>query len=403
MQSNSKKILLGITGGIAAYKAAELVRRLKERGYSVRVVMTAGAKAFITPLTLQALSGLPVHEDLLDTHAEAAMGHIELAKWADFIVVAPASANFIARLAHGFADDLLTTLCLASAAPIAIAPAMNQQMWQAAATQDNIALLKHRKVAIWGPAAGEQACGDVGPGRMLEPMALVEHIMQCLHLTHALTGKRLVITAGPTQEAIDPVRYLTNHSSGKMGYALAQAAQQYGAEVILISGPVALTAPAGVKRIDVTTAQQMQTAVMQAISHCDIFIATAAVADYRCEKPANQKLKKTADTLTVELVKNPDILTAVASLPQRPFCIGFAAETENLLQHANEKLQHKQLDMIAANLVGVADQGFAADQNALTVLWPGGHSKIALAEKYIVAKQLLDIIATRYNVTPSLN
>jgi len=339
-----KKILLGISGGIAAYKSADLVRRLKDRGADVRVILTPAAAEFITPLTLQALSGHPVGQSLLDPAAEAAMGHIELAKWADLILVAPASADVIARISHGLANDLLTSCILASAAPLAVAPAMNQQMYQNIATQQNLATLKSRNIHIYGPAAGSQACGDVGFGRMLEPLQLVDAVIATLNPVQDLVGVRLAITAGPTREAIDPVRYISNHSSGKMGFALAQEAAARGATVTLISGPVQLPTPVGVTRLDVVSAEQMyQAALGVAVTH-DIFIGCAAVADFRMADLTTQKLKKQADvdTLTLQLVKNPDIIAAVAALPaQRPFTVGFAAETDNVAAYAKSKLARK--------------------------------------------------------------
>ena len=360
-----KRVLIGITGGIAAYKSAELVRRLREHGADVRVVMTQSACEFITPLTMQALSGKPVHTQLLDHNAEAGMGHIELARWSDVVLVAPGSANFIAKLAHGVADDLLSTLCLASEAPMLVAPAMNQQMWKNRATQDNIALLQQRDVTIVGPAAGEQACGEVGPGRMLEPAELVDIVVKQFS-TNILSGTNVLITAGPTREAIDPVRYITNRSSGKMGYAVAQAAQEAGAEVTLVSGPVALDIPDRIHHIRVDTAEQMLTMVMDGTAETDIFIAAAAVADYRCKQIAEQKIKKDETVMSLKLEKNPDILAQVSSLPAPPFTVGFAAETEKLEQHAREKLQRKRLDMIAANQVGNG-KGFESDENALEI------------------------------------
>jgi phosphopantothenoylcysteine decarboxylase/phosphopantothenate--cysteine ligase len=396
MNLTQKHILLGISGGIAAYKACELTRRLRDAGANVRVVMSENATRFVAPLTLQALSGNPVRVSLWDEAHEAAMGHIELARWADAILIAPASADLMARLACGMADDLLTTLCLASQAPLLLAPAMNQVMWAHPATQANAQTLKARGVQFLGPASGSQACGDVGEGRMLEPMTLVEQ----LHAVFApqmrqLEGKRVVITAGATREAIDPVRFISNRSSGRMGYAVAEAARDAGAEVILISGVTNLPTPQDITRIDVETALQMRAAVHKAMP-CDIFIATAAVADYRPAEPASQKIKKNTDTLTLELVKNPDILSEVAALTQRPFTVGFAAETEHLIEHARAKLQRKKLDMIAANHVG---DGLAFDQadNALTVLWEGGQVELAQTDKRELARQLIQIITTRMN------
>jgi phosphopantothenoylcysteine decarboxylase/phosphopantothenate--cysteine ligase len=392
-----KKILLGISGGIAAYKCAELTRRLIERGAEVQVVMTKAAKEFITPLTMQAVSGRPVSDSLLDPAAEASMGHIELAKWADLVLLAPATADLIGRMAAGMGNDLLTTLVLATDAPIAVSPAMNQQMYRNVATQENIATLSRRGMMIWGPAAGEQACGDVGPGRMLEPMQLVERCEQFFG-PKPLVGKSVVITAGPTREAIDPVRYISNHSSGKMGFALAEAARQMGADVTLIAGPVALPTPAGVKRIDVTNAQQMhQSALDAAVSH-DIFIGCAAVADYRPVDVATQKIKKTADNddMQIAMVKNPDIIADVASLStSRPFTVGFAAETQDVETYALDKLSRKNLDMICANDVSVAGQGFNSDSNAITVYWQGGQQALGSAKKIELGRAILECISAK--------
>ena len=398
----AKRILLGVSGGIAAYKSADLVRRLKERGAQVRVILTDAAQQFITPLTLQAVSGNPVSTSMLDPAAEAAMGHIELAKWADLIVIAPASADVIARLAHGMANDLLTTCVLASAAPVAVAPAMNQQMYNNIATQQNLATLKKHKFHIYGPGAGEQACGDVGYGRMLEPLELVtlieQTIAQCA-LPKVLAGLRVTITAGPTREALDPVRYLSNHSSGKMGFALAAAAEAMGADVTLISGPVQLATPAKVKRIDVISAGQMHEAALKAAVQSDIFIGCAAVADYRAADVATNKLKKgTGDELQLTLIKNPDIIASVASLSQqRPFTVGFAAETQDVLSYARKKLTSKNLDMICANDVSEASAGFNSDDNAVTVLWQGGEKTLALQSKAALAESLITIIAKQFS------
>jgi phosphopantothenoylcysteine decarboxylase/phosphopantothenate--cysteine ligase len=396
-----KKILLGISGGIAAYKSADLVRRLKERGAEVRVILTPAAAEFITPLTLQALSGHPVGQSLLDPAAEAAMGHIELAKWADFILVAPASADVIARITHGLANDLLTTCILASSAPLAIAPAMNQQMYKNIATQANLSTLISRNIHMFGPNAGEQACGDVGPGRMLEPLQLVDAVIGVL-ITPAqqrLQGVRITITAGPTREAIDPVRYISNHSSGKMGYALAAAAAALGAEVTLISGPVQLATPAGVKRIDVTTAEQMYVSSLQQAQQCDIFIGCAAVADFRVAELASQKIKKTADHdgLTLQLVKNPDIIASVAALTsQRPFTVGFAAETEKVADYARQKLQKKNLDLICANDVSDPSLGFNSEQNAITVYSKTAEFPLGQRSKTELAQALISLIYEQY-------
>lgn len=394
----NKRILLGISGGIAAYKSAELVRRLKDQGADVRVVMTRSAKEFITPLTLQAVSGHPVADSLLDPAAEAGMGHIELAKWADLVLIAPASANLMARMAAGMGDELLTTLCLATPAPVALAPAMNQQMYRNPATQANLATLASRGILLWGPDSGSQACGDVGPGRMLDPLELVQRCALQLQGPQPLAGLHLLLTAGPTREALDPVRFISNHSSGKMGFALARAAAEMGARVTLVSGPVNLPTPAGVTRIDVESAQQMHDAVHAAVADSQIFIGCAAVADYRAAAISPQKIKKTADNeeLVLTLVKNPDIIASVGALPNKPFTVGFAAETVDVEQYALGKLQRKRLDMIAANDVSRAGQGFNSDDNALTVFWPGGSQELPLADKLSIARHLLTLVAEHY-------
>jgi phosphopantothenoylcysteine decarboxylase/phosphopantothenate--cysteine ligase len=389
-----RRILLGVTGGIAAYKSAELVRRLRERGAEVQVVMTAAATAFITPLTLQALSGRPVRTGLMDPQAEAAMSHIELARWADCILIAPASADFIARLAHGLADDLLSTVCLASEAPLVVAPAMNRVMWQHPATQANCAVLAARGVRLLGPAAGEQACGEVGAGRMLEPMALVE-ALKVTPPAVDLRGLTVLVTAGPTREPLDPVRFLTNRSSGKMGYAVAEAARDAGAEVLLVSGPVHLPAPAGVICMRVETAEAMRAAVLQHIAAADLFIATAAVADYRPAMRAADKIKKNGEPLTLTLEPTPDILAEVAGQPERPFTVGFAAETERLAEYAEAKRRRKNIDMIAANQVDDRGLGFDSDDNALTVFWEGGSLALTRQPKRALASALLALIAER--------
>jgi phosphopantothenoylcysteine decarboxylase/phosphopantothenate--cysteine ligase len=392
---SGKHILLGVTGGIAAYKSAELVRRLREQGALVRVAMTAAATRFITPLTLQALSGHAVHTDLLDPGTEAAMGHIELARWADALLVAPASADFIARLAQGRANDLLAAVCLACDAPRVVAPAMNRAMWENAATRDNIALLQRRGICVFGPAHGSQACGETGPGRLLEPGELAERLAG-LFRTGSLAGVRVMVTAGPTREAIDPVRYISNRSSGKMGYAVATAAVEAGATVTLVSGPVALPCPARVERVDVETADEMQRAVMEHIAGIDIFIAAAAVADYRPRETATGKIKKTSPDMTLLLERNPDILAAVAAIPGGPFTVGFAAETGDVEARAAEKLRSKGLDMIAANEVG-AGMGFETEDNALHVLWNGGSARLERTLKERLARRLLAVVATRYH------
>jgi len=397
----NRRIVLGVTGGIAAYKSAELIRRLKDLGAEVRVVMTAAAQEFITPLTLQALSGNPVHTTLLDTEAEAAMGHIELARWGDLILVAPASADFLARMAHGHGNDLLTTLCLAARCPLAVAPAMNQAMWAAQSNQANVALLQQRDVQVFGPAAGEQACGDVGPGRMLEPTELAQ-LTATLFPSQLLTGTRVTITAGPTREAIDPVRYISNHSSGKMGFALAEAARDAGAQVTLISGPVNLTTPDRVKRIDVISAQDMYEASLAAVPTTDIFIATAAVADFRVAQPDQNKIKKqdNSGTMTLTLVENPDIVASVARHEQRPFTVGFAAETRDVENYARQKIARKGLDLIVANDVSRGDIGFNSDQNAVTVIWAEGQQALELASKGQIARSLVNLISEHYKSRP---
>ena len=394
-QLSNRHILLGISGGIAAYKSAELVRRLKDHGADVRVVMTAAAMEFITPLTLQALSGNPVHTTLLDPEAEAGMGHIELARWADLILVAPASADLMARLASGRGDDLLTTLCLATPAPVALAPAMNQGMWRDPATQANVEILRERGIALFGPAADEQACGDVGPGRMLEAEQLAE-LAAGLFQSRALDGVKLCITAGPTREAIDPVRYISNHSSGKMGYALAEAAADAGAQVTLISGPTQLPCPERVTRIDVISAQQMYDASLEKMGNCDIFIACAAVADYRPANVEEQKIKKHNDAMRIELVRNPDIVSAVASHPKRPFTVGFAAETQDVVSYARDKLQRKKLDLIVANDVSDSRIGFNTDDNRVTVIGADTEQHIEQMSKRQLARQLIALIAQQH-------
>ena len=390
-----KKIVLGITGGIAAYKIPELVRRLKDQGADVRVVMTESAKAFITPLTLQAVSGNGVADSLLDTQAELAMGHIELAKWADLIIIAPATADIIARITAGIANDLLTTLCLATDAPIALAPAMNQQMWHALATQANVATLNERGYHLWGPGSGEQACGDMGLGRMLEVSELV-NLSSDFFADKFLQDQHWVITAGPTREAIDPVRYISNHSSGKMGYAIAQAALRAGAKVTLISGPVAISPPIGCQLISVVSAEEMHEKALNYAKKCTTFIACAAVADYRVANIAEQKIKKTNDAMQLELVKNKDIVADVASLTDKPFIIGFAAETQNVEQYARGKLMRKNLDLIAANDVEKSGQGFNSDNNALTLFSAIDKTEIPLANKQIIAKKLVSLINQHY-------
>jgi phosphopantothenoylcysteine decarboxylase/phosphopantothenate--cysteine ligase len=394
----STKVLLGVSGGIAAYKAAELVRRLRDQGAEVRIVMTAAAQSFITPLTLQALSGNEVRTDLLDPGAEAGMGHIELARWADLVLVAPATADLMARLAAGLADDLLTTLVLATTAPVTLAPAMNHRMWLHPATQENLARLRGRGVRILGPAEGDQACGERGPGRMLEPYEILDAVL--LRTGSQLEGRRVIVTAGPTREALDPVRYIGNRSSGRMGYALARSLAARGADLALVSGPSALTPPNGVDLVRVESASEMESAVMERIAGCDIFVAAAAVADYRPQDPAQQKIKKDQAELSLRLVKNPDILARVASLTQRPFTVGFAAETQDLEEQALKKLETKGLDMIAANLVGGETGGFERTENALLILWPGGRGSLPLGPKSRLADDLADLIVERYLAHP---
>lgn len=393
-----KRILLGVTGGIAAYKSADLVRRLQDRGATVRVVMTAGAREFVKPLTFQALSGNPVHTDLLDPAAEAAMGHIELAKWADVILIAPASASAMARLAAGMADDLLSTLCLASEAPLVLAPAMNQAMWRHPATEANAQTLQSRGAILLGPDAGSQACGDVGPGRMLEPLEIVEGLINTIAPQQVLKGKKVAITAGPTREALDPVRYLSNHSSGKMGFAIAAAAARAGAEVTLIAGPVRLDTPAGVKRVDVVSTEDMHKAAEHAADDSDLFIAAAAVVDFRPAVVANQKIKKEDgnDSDVLQLVKNPDIVAAIAGrTSKRPFVVGFAAETEKVAEHAKGKLARKNLDMIIANDVSDPKGGFNSDRNQVILIDGDGEQLLPAALKTELAAQLIALIAAR--------
>ncbi len=389
-----RRILLGVTGGIAAYKAAEFLRLMQKAGAEVRVVMTPAAQEFVQPLTFQALSGHRVYTDIFDGEADSAMDHIELARWCDLLVVAPASADFLGKLRAGYADNLLLTLCLASKHPVAVAPAMNQQMYANPATADNIAGLQRNGVLVWGPDAGEQACGDVGPGRMLEPEQLVQQVVEQF-APGPLTGRRLLLTAGPTREPIDPVRYISNRSSGKMGYAVAEAARRAGAEVCLVSGPVALPPPAGVELVSVESAREMFDAVMARAGSQDIFIACAAVSDYRVRDAAQHKIKKSAESLSLELVRNDDILAAASALEERPFCVGFAAETRDIEAYARDKLARKRLDMIAANRVGNGS-GFEADVNQLDVFWTDGGARIEQASKAEVARRLIDLVAERY-------
>ena len=401
-RDNPPRVLLGVTGGIAAYKSPELVRRLVERGCEVQVVMTRGAREFVGPLTFQAVSGRRVRDDLWDPDAEAAMGHIELARWADVVLVAPATAHFLGTLAAGLGGDLLATVCLATSAPIVLAPAMNQAMWGNAAVQANRALLDARGVRFLGPAVGDQACGETGPGRMLEPVDIAAALLELSGRIRlrSLAGLRVVITAGPTREPIDPVRYITNRSSGKMGFAVAAAAREAGADVVLVSGPVALATPATVRRIDVETAEEMYRKVHEEIAGADIFIGCAAVADYRPQTAASQKIKRTAAEMELALVRSPDTLASVAALTPAPFTVGFAAETNNVAAHARDKLERKRIDMIAANQVG-PDCGFDRETNSLTVYWPGG-GELALGEgsKPLLARRLVELLAERYRAVP---
>ncbi|WP_394224257.1 bifunctional phosphopantothenoylcysteine decarboxylase/phosphopantothenate--cysteine ligase CoaBC [Alteromonas gracilis] len=403
MSIANKNILLGVTGGIAAYKAPDLVRKLTALGANVRVVVTDSAAEFVSVLSLQAVSGNPVHQHLLDPAAEAAMGHIELAKWADILLIAPATANTIAKLAHGMADDLLTTLYLATTAKLFIAPAMNQQMWKAVATKRNIDILKEHGVTFIGPASGEQACGDVGSGRMVEPVDIANvlndterNALSLSSMLKTLSGKNLTITAGPTREPLDPVRYISNHSSGKMGFAIARAAAEAGANVTLVAGPVSLETPPNCHRIDVTTADEMLAACEKLTSTTNIFISTAAVADYKAVSVADNKIKKTGDELTLTFVKNPDILATISNKQDRPFCVGFAAESQNVEDYARSKLAKKKLDMIAANDITTEGLGFNSDKNALHVIWQDGDKRLPATSKDELAGQLLALIAERF-------
>src|SRR5687767_7278377 len=390
-----KRVLLGVTGGIAAYKSPDLVRRLREQGAEVQVVLTAGAREFVTPMTFQAVSGRDVRSDLWDPEAQKAMSHIELARWADFVIIAPATADFLARLATGQADDLLTTLCLATDAPIALAPAMNRLMWSNPATQANVATLKSRGIHVWGPGEGDQACGEVGAGRMLEPTQLAGYLANTLVPTGPLAGKRVLLTAGPTRERIDPVRFISNRSSGKMGFAVAAAAREAGADVTIVSGPVNIATPPGVKRIDVESAADMLSAVLKNIDGVDIFVATAAVADYRPANPVECKIKKTSESMDLKMERTVDILATLAARTPRPFVVGFAAETDSVEQYARQKLLKKNLDMIAANEVG-HDKVFEKDDNALLVLWRDGRRELPHAPKVALARDLVALIAELY-------
>ncbi|MEC5344756.1 bifunctional phosphopantothenoylcysteine decarboxylase/phosphopantothenate--cysteine ligase CoaBC [Brenneria populi] len=393
-----KRILLGISGGIAAYKCPELVRRLRDGGAEVRVVMTQAAQAFITPLTMQAVSGHPVADDLFDPAAEASMGHIELGKWADLVILTPATADLIARLAAGMANDLLTALCLATPAPIAVAPAMNQQMYRAAPTQDNLRTLTARGLFVWGPDSGSQACGDVGPGRMIDPLALVELARRHFAAADDLQHLNIMITAGPTREALDPVRFISNHSSGKMGFAIAQAAAARGAKVTLVAGPVALATPDNVRRIDVNSALEMRQAVMEEAARQHIVIGCAAVADYRPKQVADEKIKKQGDEISVVMIKNPDIIADVAAMGEnRPYVVGFAAETQNVEEYARQKLERKNLDLICANDVSLSGHGFNSETNALHLFWHQGDKQLPQCDKRLLGQNLIDEIVSRYD------
>ena len=389
-------MLLGVTGSIAAYKSPDIVRRLKDQGAEVRVVLTASAEKLVSPTVFQAVSGEPVRGDIWDEQAEAAMGHIELAKWADLILIAPATANLIAQLAAGSAEHLLTTICLASEASVTLAPSMNQAMWRDAATQANCEVLRKRNVMFIGPDDGEQACGDVGPGRMSEPANIVSRLVRG-GASGPFEGLRIMVSAGPTREAIDPVRFVSNRSSGKMGFAMARAAADAGAEVTLIAGPVNLPTPPRIERVDVETTQQMCDEALARMGEMDIYIGAAAISDYRPKQISVQKIKKTADTFVLEMLKCPDLLAAVAALKDGPFTVGFAAETEKLEQHASDKLKRKNLDMIVANLVG-ENLCFDADDNEVIVLWQGGRQSLPLLSKQELARRLVDVIASRYRL-----
>jgi phosphopantothenoylcysteine decarboxylase/phosphopantothenate--cysteine ligase len=394
-----RHVLLGVTGSIAAYKSPDIVRRLREQGAEVRVVLTASAEKLVSPTVFQAVSGEPVRGDIWDEHAEAAMGHIELAKWADLVLIAPATANVIAQLAAGSAENLLTTICLATEATLVIAPAMNQAMWNDAATQANCDVLRKRGVQFLGPDVGSQACGDTGPGRMSEPADIVSRLSRGGR-TGPLEGLHIMVTAGPTREAIDPVRFVSNRSSGKMGFAVARAAADAGAEVTLIAGPVNLPTPPGIVRIDVENTQQMFDEAMQRMAGMDIYVGAAAISDYRPKTAVAQKIKKSADTFLLEMVKSPDLLATVAALDDGPFTVGFAAETENLEQYATDKLNRKKLNMIIANLVG-ENLCFDADENEVVVLWQDGRKALPKLAKTELARQLVDVIAARYRRTPA--
>ena len=399
----NKHVLLGVSGGIAAYKSAELVRLLRKQGAEVQVVMTGSAMQFVRPLTFQALSGNPVHSELLDADAENAMGHISLARWADLLIIAPATANLIAKLSHGLADDLLSTLYLAATCPVYVAPAMNQAMWNKTVTQENIEKLQRHGVRVIGPEQGDQACGETGFGRMSEPVDICRHLaddaleLQNPSTAQCLQGLKVLISAGPTREPLDPVRYITNRSSGKMGYALANAALKAGAEVTLVSGPVTLAAPANVELVKVETAAQMYAAVMSRAPDHAVYIGAAAVADYSPAIMQPEKIKKQGEQTTIILQKTKDILAEVAKLAKRPFTVGFAAETHELEAYARDKLARKKLDMIAANWVGRELGGFDSEQNALHVFWKNGEKTMAMTDKAHLAEQLISLIAERFH------
>ena len=399
---NGPRIILGVTGGIATYKSPDLVRRLRERGAQVQVVMSRGARAFVSPITFQAVSGGRVRDELWDEASEAAMGHIELARWADLVLVAPATAHCLGSLAAGLASDLLTTLCLATEAQIILAPAMNQAMWSNPAVQENRELLERRGVRFLGPAEGDQACGEVGRGRMMEPLDIVRSVFEkpARFSSQSLKGLTVIVTAGPTREPIDPVRYITNRSAGMMGFALAAAAEEAGAKVILVSGPVSMATPQGVERIDVETAEEMYASVHARVSEADLFIACAAVSDYKPETEADEKLKRTQKTLNLELIRSPDTLASVAELKDGPFTVGFAAETQYVSENARSKLTRKGLDMIAANQVG-RDCGFDQETNSLMVFWDNDEVDLERASKPVLAGRLIHLIAERYRAAHS--
>lgn len=394
---SNKRILLGISGGIAAYKSPDIVRRLRERGAEVRVVMTESATRLVAPAVFQAVSGQPVRVQLWDPEAEAAMGHIELARWAELVLVAPATAHLMAELRAGSAGNLLTTLCLASRAPLWLAPAMNQAMWQHPSTQENRTALAARGVRFIGPDSGDQACGDTGPGRMSEPAAIVHRLAldALAPAQRVLEGRTVLVTAGPTREPIDPVRFVSNRSSGKMGFAVARAAAEAGARVILVAGPVQIESPEGVERCNVETAEQMYQQAMARAGEADIYIGAAAISDYRLASIAPQKIKKRQDTLTLEMIRSPDLLAAVAALPDGPFTVGFAAETEKLEEHALAKLHGKRLDMIIANQVGER-LGFDTDDNSALALWEGGREQLGHMSKAELAHRIVQVVAARY-------